>query len=91
MTFIQVDIAVKQDHCDCYIHNRDLNFQGQTFSCYALVIKMRKQRIAHGRFSSTRTAPRLEGVVLVLYSLVSSFVKAIIKSEVKHQLLANKS
>ena len=58
------------------LHYLYLHFQGQTFSYYALVIKMHRQRMAPGRFASTRTAPAVELLLFVFPAHVLPFSRA---------------
>ena len=49
--------------------NLDHNFQGQAFSSYAFAIKNAQAPDVHGRFSSTRTAPATELLLLCLVQI----------------------
>ena len=62
MTFIQVDIFDRMGQFGRLysVDILDLNLQGHTFYCYALVIKHVQAADVPGRFAWIRTAPAVE-------------------------------
>ena len=48
------------DHCEGVLHDLDISFQIQTFSCYVFAIKHLQTADVPGRFASTRMASAVE-------------------------------